>query len=115
MPCSRGRHGEGIHLIVSSDIDASPSHNAGGAVVMCPRHQFIWPAAIVNNGSSVSITTAQPLLHSRLTALSADHPLNDVTVTMSRADKRITAAISASIPNPTAGVRRRIGRRNAQS
>src|SRR5206468_2081157 len=110
-----GRHGKGIYFIVSGNIDASSSHNAGGAVVMCSRHQFIWPATIVNNGSSVSIVTVQALVPSSKMILRADHPYNHVIDAISRGDKRRTATAGGPVHIPTAGDRRRISRSNAQS
>ena len=82
---------------------------------MCPRHQFVWPAAIVNDGSSVSIITMQTLVPCSNMILGADHPDNHVIRAISRGDKGRAATAGGSVYIPTAADGRRIGCGNAKS
>src|SRR5262245_6506695 len=82
---------------------------------MCPRHQFIWPAAIVNRGSSVPVVTVQPLVALRLTILRADHPYNRVIGPIGRRNERRPATIIVPFHVPAAANPRRIGWGNADS
>ena len=66
--CRRRRHGKGINLVVSGEVDASASRDAGIEAARA-GHQFVRAAAGVNHGAGVTIVTVQALI-----AFGTDYP-----------------------------------------
>jgi hypothetical protein len=74
----RLKWGKGIHFIVAGDIDVTSRYNTSSAVVVCSGHQFVWPAAVENDRTSVSIVTVESLVPRSAVVFRANHPGNHV-------------------------------------
>jgi hypothetical protein len=89
---------ESIHLIIPGNIDAAPSRDTSGAVVMGAGHLFVRATAAVHNCAGLSVITVQPLVARVAASLGANHPYNHVIIPIRRGDKRRAATVSAHAP-----------------
>ena len=98
---------KGIDLVVSGDVDAPASRDAGIEPLRA-GHQFVRAAAGVNHGAGVTIVTVQALI-----TFGADYPHDHVVGAIGGSHEGRAATALAHGPRARDG--RRIGGINAES